>query len=397
MEKFEAPKQLSPEEMAEIEKEKNIEAIQTEEKSFLSKIKESARDAFHFAPKESFKKIMRTVVLATVLLAPVGEKAFAERAEVSKEQTVAMAQMNQESDQLEQEDDSESLDPVTEQKELIKEKYNVDIIGDNSEYTPEELQDFEDALDKVQKFAPEKFGELKLVLVKANNPLFDMKVCRNLCKELDTIENIKSNNEGFDLLITLLELEKDNKDKIDKGYDVVMIGSNKEELEKDREDDEEWKIKLLKIGKKKDFTYIATAGAISGIHQKDVYKNIFIHELSHLMTLNDFSLYEELSNKFKEINKKIGNSEIINHSIHSKSNLDRYQGFVSAYAGVGGQGGLMFGYPDEYEYNESNTVSEDVAETVTYMINDYHYADDDPIVQEKIKVLEEFLNEKSND
>lgn len=407
---FESPKQPLKEEMMDIEKEKtiaeedlssmkevrnssfigetlvsnesikDIEALQTEEKGFLSKIRKSAQDVFHFTPKENFKKIMRTFALATVLLAPVGEKAFAERAEGPKEQTVAMAQL----DQGVVKEDFETQEAITRQREIIKEKYDTEIIGDNLEYTLEELKDFEDALEKVQNFAPEKFAELKIVLVKANTLLFDMKVCVNLCEELNTIEDIKSNNNGFDLLLALLKLEKDNEDTIDEGYDVVIIGSDKKELEKEAESN-----------RYKDRINIASS--VTNIHKKDMYKDILIHELSHLLTLNDTDMYEKLSDEFKNIDREIKSSKIIKHSVDSKNNLDRYQGFVSAYAGVGGQGGLMYGYSDEYEYHEGMNMYEDTAETINYMINDYHYADYDPIVQEKIKVLKNFLNENSNE
>ena len=107
-------------------------------------------------------------------------------------------------------------------------------------------------------------------------------------------------------------------------------------------------------------------------------------------------MYKELSDKFKEINKKIDGHRITVF-VENMNSIKRYPGFVSLYAGVGGQGDLITHYPYEYKYKERNNVYEDTAETLTYMINDYHYADDDPIVQEKIKAIKDFLNEKTND
>ncbi|MBT4731096.1 hypothetical protein HOB87_03920 [Candidatus Woesearchaeota archaeon] len=381
--KFEGLKQLSEEDVADIEKEKDIEALQTEEKGFLGKIKESERDVFHFSPRENFKKAMRTVALATVLLAPVGEKAFAERTESPKEQTVAMAQLDQESGQLEKEDDLESLDPITEQREIIKAKYDAEIIGDNSEYTLEELQDFEDALEKVQEFAPEKYDELKIVLMKSGFSLFPRMIAfPNICDDLEKIEvvanmkkHVKVRFDGeskiFDEMINL----RDDNENIKNNYDIIF-GQDKKVSYKDKGEDEE----MLSS----DFATIP----------KDYYKNTYTHEIGHLITMNNDDNFSILSDKFSKINKKIpeiaeeifkiDSTELENKLLDSKTKIVRILGFVSIYAG------------GNYN-NGERKIPEDIAETFTYMVNDYHYADYDPIVQEKVKVLQEFLNEKSNE
>ena len=384
-EDFTENKSESAEDIGGIEKKEKIEAIQ-EEREFLGGIKEYARNAFHSLRnlrKENFKKTLRAVALATILLIPVGEKAFAEREEkLSKEPTVATAQIDQEAIK----EDAEIQKSITEQKELIKEKYGQEIfIGEG--FSLEELQDFEDALEKIKIFSPDKFSELKIILVKADNPLFYMKSIPNFCEKFDIIKDIelkidtdkKSKNIGF--IIELLTLEKENKTQnktnID-DYDVIIC-SNK---------------KRIKDLIERRGTY--TASAVSGIQEKDAYKNIYIHELSHLITLNDESMYKELDDKFKEINKKIDGHRITVF-VESMNSIERYPGFVSIYAGVGGQGGMSLDYPYEYKYNERNNTYEDVAETLAYMISDYHYADDDPIVQKKIEAIKDFLNEKTND
>ena len=337
---------------------------------------------------------MRTVSLATVLLAPIGEKAFTERANGPKEQAVAMAELDQESDQLEQEEDSESLDLVTEQKELIKEKYGAEIIGDNSEYTLEELQDFESALNKVQEFAPEKFAELKLVILKINSQSFYMAARENLSDDIDEIKDIKSSYKqdkypDINAEIKLHELE--NEVKTIDGYDVIVVCDKKR-----LEETSIFEKSVSSDVKEK----IPTVDITSDIQKNDIYKNIFVHELSHLITTHNPSEYEGLSDKFKNINKKTsseGESKIIIHLEDLKSNIERYPGFVTAYAATGGQAGLFRNFLDKYKYNEEDVTFEDTGETVAYMINDYHYADNDPLVQEKVKAVQEFLNEKSDD
>jgi len=359
---------------------KEIESIQTEEKGFLSKVKESAQDVFHFKPKEGFKKAMRTVALATVLLAPVGEKAFAERAEGPKEQTVTMAQLDQESSQQEQEGDLESFDQITEQRELIKEKYGAEIIGDNSEYTPEELKDFEDALEKVQEFAPEKFEELKIVLMKSGFSLFPRMIAfTNICDDLEKIEvianmkkNIKVRFDGepkiFDEMINL----RDDNENLEGNYDVIF-GQDKKVSEK--------------YGELEDANKLCSS-------PEDEYRNTYVHEIGHLITMHNDKDFSELSNEFNKINEKISKiakdifksteDELENILFNSETKIKRTIGFVSMYAG-------------ESYSNGKRKIPEDVAETLTYMINGYNYADWDPIVQEKVKVLEDFLNEKSNE
>ena len=324
--------------------------------------------------------------MATILLIPVGEKAFAEREEkLSKEPTVSMVQIDQEVIK----EDTEAQKSITEQKELIKEKYDQEIfIGEG--FSLEELQDFEDALKKVKEFAPKKFEKLKIILVKAdNNLVFNMKSMPNSCEKFDTIKDIElkidpdKKSENIDFITELLTLEKENdtQHKTDTNDYDVIICSHKKRIKKD----------LIKSD-----TYRNTAFAVSLIQEKDIYKNTYIHELSHLITLNNNSMYKELADKFKEINKKIYGYRITVF-VESINSIKRYPGFVSVYAGVGGQGGVVPRYPYEYKYNERNNTYEDTAETLTYMIKDYHYADEDPIVQEKIKAIKNFLNEKTND
>ena len=368
-----------------IEKIEKIKAIQNEEKEFLGRIKEYARNAFHFIYskyEKNFKKTLRAVTLATILLIPIGEKAFAEREEFAKESTVATAQIDQETIK----EDTEAQKSIAGQKELIKEKYDQKIfIGEG--FSLEELQDFEDALKKVKEFTPENFEKLKIILIKADNSLlslvFFMKSMPNFCEKFDTIKDIelKIDSDNTDFMRILLRLEEKNnaQDKTNIDYYDVIICSHK---------------KIIKDLMESD-TY--TASTVDGIQSKYMYKNTYIHELSHLITLNDKSVYKELADKFKEINKKT-DGHIMTVFIESMNVcIKRYPGFVSVFAGEGGQGGIIPRYPYEYKYNERNNTYEDTAETLTYMIKDYHYADDDPIVQEKIKAIKDFLNEKTND
>src|SRR3989338_6859284 len=97
VEDFTENKSESAEDGGGIEKIEKIEDIQNKEREFLDKIKEYARNAFHFTRKiENFKKTLRAVALATILSIPVGEKVFAEREEFAKESTVATEQRDQE-------------------------------------------------------------------------------------------------------------------------------------------------------------------------------------------------------------------------------------------------------------------------------------------------------------
>ena len=83
------------------------------------------------------------------------------------------------------------------------------------------------------------------------------------------------------------------------------------------------------------------------------------------------------------------NRKYIRTTFILENNIERYSGFVSDYAAT------IPMNPDARRYKLHNT--EDTAETLTYMINDYHYADDDPIVQKKIEAIKNFLNKKTND
>ena len=388
VEDFTENKSESAEDGGGIEKKEKIEDIQNEEREFLGKTKECARNAFHSIYREyekHFKKTLRAVALATILLIPVGEKAFAEREEkLSKEPTVSMVQIDQEVIK----EDTEAQKSITEQKELIKEKYDQEIfIGEG--FSLEELQDFENALEEVKTLFPDKLSELKIILVKADNHLFIMRAMPNFCEKFDTIKDIelkidtdkKSDSMGF--IIELLRLEEENnaQDKTNIDNHDVIICSHKERMKALIESD----------------TYTNTAIGVSGIQGKDIYKNTYIHELSHLITLNDNSMYKELADKFKEINEKIDGYRIMTVFVESMNSIERYPGFVSVCAG-GSQEGVIPNYPIvyKYKYRMYNTC-EDTAETLAYMINDYHYADDDPIVQEKIKAIKDFLNEKTND
>ena len=376
-----------------IEKIEKIKAIQNEEKEFLGRIKEYARNAFHSIYskyEKNFKKTLRVATLVTILSIPVGEKAFAEREEFAKESTVATAQIDQETIK----EDTEAQKSIAEQKELIKEKYDQEIfIGEG--FCIEELQDFEDALKKVKEFTPENFEKLKIILVKADTDLFSMKAIPNFCEKLNTIKDIelkrdldkKSDNIGFikELLRLEEEINAQDKTNID-NYDLIIC-NHKKKIKKD----------LIKRDRFMDWYTVRVSGGVASIQEKDSYKNTYIHELSHLITLNDKSIYKELADKFKEINKKT-DGHIMTVFIESMNVcIKRYPGFVSVFAGEGGQGGIIPRYPYEYKYNERNNTYEDTAETLTYMIKDYHYADDDPIVQEKIKAIKDFLNEKTND
>ena len=281
-----------------IEKIEKIKAIQNEEKEFLGGIKEYARNAFHFIYskyEKNFKKTLRVATLVTILSIPVGEKAFVEREEkLSKEPTVSMVQIDQEVIK----EDTEAQKSITEQKELIKEKYDQEIfIGEG--FSLEELQDFENALEEIKTFCPDKFSELKIILVKAdNNLVFNMKSMPNSCEKFDTIKDIElkidpdKKSENIDFITELLTLEKENdtQHKTDTNDYDVIICSHKKRIKKD----------LIKSD-----TYRNTAFAVSLIQEKDIYKNTYIHELSHLITLNNNSMYKELADKFKEINKKI--------------------------------------------------------------------------------------------
>src|SRR3989344_467310 len=226
---------------SEMERKEKIEDIQNEEREFLGGIKEYARNAFHFIYskyEKNFKKTLRAVALATILLIPVGEKAFAEREEkLSKEPTVSMVQIDKEAIK----EDTEAQKSITEQKELIKEKYGQEIfIGEG--FSLEELQDFEDALEEIKTFSPDKFNELKIILVKAdNNLLFNMKSMPNFCEKFDTIKNIeskidpdkKSNNIDFITELLTLEKENDTQYKTDTNDYDVIICSNKKRIKTD--------------------------------------------------------------------------------------------------------------------------------------------------------------------
>ena len=382
------------EDSSEMERKEKIEDIQNKEREFLGRIKEYARNAFHSIYREyekNFKKTLRAVTLATILSIPIGEKAFAEREEkLSKESTVAMVQIDKEAIK----EDVEMQKSIIEQKELIKEKYDQKIfIGEG--FSLEELQDFKDALEEIKTFSPDKFNELKIILVKADTDLFSMKAILNFCEKFDTIKDIelkrdldkKSDNIGFikELLRLEEEINAQDKTNID-NYDLIIC-NHKKKIKKD----------LIKRDRFMDWYTVRVSGGVASIQEKDSYKNTYIHELSHLITLNDKSIYKELADKFKEINKKT-DGHIMTVFIESMNVcIKRYPGFVSVFAGEGGQGGIIPRYPYEYKYNERNNTYEDTAETLTYMINDYHYADDDPIVQEKIEAIKNFLNEKTND
>ena len=179
-------------------KKREIESIQTEEKDFFGKIKESALDVFHFASKENFKKTMRAFALATALLIPVGEKAFAEREEkLVEEPTVTIAQMDKEAVKA-----SEAQESVAEQKELIKEKYNKEIIF-GGDYSIEELRELDDALRIVQNLASKKFDDLKLGFIRP-----EIKALKNAAM---TLPNVVS---GLDELNKII-------DKSDNNFDIV--------------------------------------------------------------------------------------------------------------------------------------------------------------------------------
>src|SRR3989344_4739201 len=82
--------------------------------------------------------------------------------------------------------DAEAQKSIEEQKELIKEKYDQEIfIGEG--FSLEELQNFKDALKEIKTFSPDKFNELKIILVKADTDLFSMKAILNFCEKFDTI------------------------------------------------------------------------------------------------------------------------------------------------------------------------------------------------------------------
>ncbi|PIT96828.1 hypothetical protein COT82_01160 [Candidatus Campbellbacteria bacterium CG10_big_fil_rev_8_21_14_0_10_35_52] len=389
VEDFTENKSESTEDGGKIKRKEKIEDIRNEEKEFLGGIKEYARNVFHFVHKnykENFKKILRVATLATVLSIPVGEKVFTEREEkLTKESTVAMAQTGQEAIK----EDTETEKYIVEQRELIKEKYAQKILTGKG-FSLEELQDFEDALEEIKTFSPDKFSKLKIILVKADNSLFNMKAMPNFCKKFDTIKDIElkidpdKKSENIDFMVGLLILEKENyaQHKTDTDDYDVIICSHKKRIKKDTIESD---------------TY-AGVSAVTSIQKKDTYKNIYIHELSHLITLNDNSMYKELDDKFKEINKKIDGYIMIVSSVEdiNSNSIARYPGFVSVYAGGRGQEGITFDYHYKYKYNERNNTYEDTAETLTYMIKKYHYADDDLIVQEKIKIIKDFLNEKTD-
>lgn len=425
-----------------IKEKKETEDIQNEEKKFFRKVTESAKYFFHIAPKENFKKVLRVVALATILSAPIGEKSFAEREVNAKESTVAVVVEQEDKEEGEsykkflesQKEYFESFSDIAEQKRLLKEKYkNVDIVdipnvytfeeqkkmqekygldSNNfgatygSEYSGEELKEFDEALEKVQKFAPKQFSELKIVLKKVeNNLLFKMFAEPNLFKNLDNfILNTKINEDNMSLLISALPLQRrlaESEVEMQKirpeiknsdsnfCYDVIfsidreaMIMLTPGILD---EENEEEKNKI-------ETGYVPYT---DGLKEKNIYKNASIHELCHLIALNNPNACKELVNKFDEINKKVDGSSMITHPISSivDLNIIRYSGFVSTYAGANNTDAIGSGHSDKYN-NKIAKIDEDIAETMTYMINDHHYADDDTIVQEKIKVIREFLNKK---
>ena len=402
-----------------------IKAIQNEEKEFLGGIKEYARNAFHFVHKnykENFKKTLRAVALATILSIPIGEKAFAEREGFVRESTTVIAEIDKEIkrfEQLQQPQDAELFKTIIEQKQILKEKYNADIIEDNSEYTLEELQDFEKALEKVQNFAPKKFEKLKIILLKDHGSGFfeaGMKVFPNLTTQPNILEESKNKfrpnykKDLFEFKQKILEIDETEKQKQNWGkwelLELKSLKSNRALNFLDKlmvlEDDCEYGTRaadqnnydiILSCDKKNAEKFLeekeGVAEIISWSQTKDFYKEMFIHEISHLITLNNHDEHKELADKFDKINKKIPKKQKNKIIVDLENNIERYSGFVSDYAAT------IPMNPDARRYKLHNT--EDTAETLTYMINDYHYADDDPIVQEKIEAIKNFLNEKTND
>lgn len=390
---------------------------------------------------------MRVVALATILSAPIGEKSFAEREVNAKESTVAVAVEQEDKEEREsykkflesQKEYFESFSDIAEQKRLLKEKYKNVYIVDipnvytfeeqkkmqeeygldsnnfgaayESEYSDEELKEFDEALEKVQKFAPKQFSELKIVLKKVeNNLLFKMFAESNLFKKLDnSILNTKINEDNLSSLIIALPLQRrlaktevemqkirpEIKNSDSNFYYDVIFSTDREVMIMltpgigilDEENEEE-----------KNKIETGHVPYTDGLKEENIYKNSSIHELCHLIALNNPNACKELVNKFDEINKKVDGNSMITHPISSIVDLSiiRYPGFVSAYAGANSTDTIESGRSDKYN-NKNAKTHEDIAETMTYMINDHHYADDDTIVQEKIKVIKEFLNKKQNE
>lgn len=270
------------------------------------------------------------------------------------------------------------------------------------------MGEFDEALEEVQKFAPKQFSELKIVLKKVeNNLLFKMFAESNLFKKLDnSILNTKINEDNLSSLIIALPLQRrlaETEVEMQKIRPEIKNSDSNFYYDVIFSTDREVMIKLTPgIGmlKEKNKIEIETEHVPyrDGLKEENIYKNSSIHELCHLIALNNPNTCKELVNKFDEISKKVDGSSMTIHPISSIVNLNiaRYPGFVSVYAGANSTDTIESGRSDKYN-NKNARTHEDIAETMTYMINDHHYADDDTVVQEKIKVIKEFLNKKQNE
>lgn len=368
--------------------EKAIEAIQIEEKEFLGEVKESTRGVFHCASKEKFQQAFRAIALATVLLIPVGEKTFAERSKNIKEPTVTMAQIGQESGRLgyKQEESSEKTN-VAEQKELLKEKYEQGIIL-GGDFSFEELKDLDGALETVCDFAPKKFNELKLIFLKHN-----LKIAK---EDFWALTNVISDAKE------LQEIRDKSRNKID--Y-ITKLGqhSNIYATNPSKKNNYE----MIFLPNKKDMNYDETRESLKCFWRVSIsnresfinsYRDTIIHELGHIISKNDAVHYKKMEDEFTKLNNKAANGKTILEALEEArhSELKRPSGCVSAYAATtwdverkisSGKG------TEKAKYDNS----ESIAEVFSYMALGFNYADDDPIVQEKIEVLKNFLNKKSNE
>ncbi|MBT7556594.1 hypothetical protein HN615_06680 [Candidatus Woesearchaeota archaeon] len=371
--------------LIESNKEKKIETIQAEEKEFLDEIKESTLDVFHFASKEKFQKAFRTVALATVLLTSIGEKAFAERDEHIKDPAAVITEIDKEIEQIIA--TAEIDDEIDKQRDLIKEKYDQEIII-GEDFSFEELKDLDDALEIVHDLAPKKFNELKLIFWK-----HDLKILK---------EQFVAFPNAISGASELKEIEDKSSNEID-FIKRVAINSNTNKIDSNKKNNYE----IILIPNKTDMNYADIAKSLTCFWRISIsnresfvnsYRDTIIHEFGHIIPINDSIDYEKMEDKFDKLNDKVVEGKTINEILEDVKNpkLKRPNGCVSAYAVTANnleKAYLSSRGTSKAQYNSS----ESIAEVFSYMALGFNYADDDLIVQEKIKVLEEFLNEKSNE
>ena len=152
------------------------------------------------------------------------------------------------------------------------------------------------------------------------------------------------------------------------------------------------------IANKPEFNlYFASVAYSNNKSNEKSYRDLIVHELCHSVAMNDADTYKDLLSKFDEINKNIvGNRTLreIKEDLHNPE-LKRPKGCVSSYLVSSryiGEGKVLSEFENKAKYENG----ECIAEVMTYIALNLDYANDDPVVQEKIKIVKDFLAE-SND